>query len=107
MPNAVRVNKYDITNGYILLFIGEYYEYNNINYNEMIKYCLMSIDKDNIYAMNNLEIYYESIDDYDNMVKYYLMAIECGNKNAMKNLGRYYMRKNILEWEIVNSINYN
>ena len=78
------INKYDITNGYILFFIGEYYDFKNINCNEMIKYYLMSIDKDNINAMNNLAMYYDSIQDYDNTVKYYLMAIECGNKTAIK-----------------------
>ena len=84
------INKYDITNGYILFFIGEYYEFKNINYNEMIKYYLMSIDKDNINAMNNLARHYESIHDYDNTVKYYLMAIDKGCSSAMNNLGHYY-----------------
>ena len=27
------INKYDITDGYICFFIGEYYEFSNINYN--------------------------------------------------------------------------
>ena len=84
------INKYDITNGYILFFIGEYYEFKNINCNEMIKYYLMAIDKDNINAMNNLAMYYESIHDYDNTVKYYLMAIDKGCSSAMNNLGHYY-----------------
>jgi TPR repeat protein len=84
------INKYDITNGYILFFIGEYYEHKNINYNEMIKYYLMAIDKDNINAMNNLAMHYESIEDYDNTVKYYLMAIDKGCSSAMNNLGYYY-----------------
>lgn len=84
------INKYDITNGYILFFIGEYYEFKNINYNEMIKYYLMAIDKDNINAMNNLARHYESIHDYDNTVKYYLMAIDKGCSSAMNNLGYYY-----------------
>ena len=84
------ITKYDITNGYILFFIGEYYEFKNINYNEMIKYYLMAIDKDNINAMNNLARHYESIHDYDNTVKYYLMAIDNGCSSAMNNLGYYY-----------------
>ena len=50
----------------------------------------MSIDKDNINAMNNLARHYESIHDYDNMVKYYLMAIDKGCSSAMNNLGHYY-----------------
>ena len=84
------ITKYDITNGYILFFIGEYYEFKNINYIEMIKYYLMAIDKDNINAMNNLARHYESIHDYDNTVKYYLMAIDKGCSSAMNNLGYYY-----------------
>ena len=85
------INKYDITNGYILFFIGEYYEHKNINYNEMIKYYLMAIDKGCSSAMNNLGYYYFYYEaDHDEMLKYFLMAIEYGNKTAMKNLGHYY-----------------
>ena len=60
------------------------------NYDEMIKYYLISIDNGYYSAMNNLGQYYYKIDDIDNMLKYHLMAIENGSICSITNLGCYY-----------------
>jgi TPR repeat protein len=60
--------------------LGHYYQFIDYNYNLMIKYYLMAIEKGNSYAMNNLGYYYEIEEKkYDLMKKYYVMAIK--NKN--------------------------
>ena len=40
----IDINNYDLDNCLILNLIGQYYNFININYNEMIKYYLMAID---------------------------------------------------------------
>ena len=59
--------------------LGLYYK-SIQDYDQMKKYYLMAIEKNNEKAMYNLAIYYKSIKDYDQMNKYYLMAIEKDNK---------------------------
>ena len=47
----------------------EYYK--SKNYDEMKKYFLMAIDKGNLFAMNNLGLYYKYYEkNYDLMKKY-------------------------------------
>ena len=52
------------------------------DYDNMLKYYLMSIDKGNDNAMCNLGNYHKEQKKYDKMKKYYLMAIEKGHDNA-------------------------
>lgn len=56
------------------------------DYDNMVKYYLMAIEKNNSHAMHNLGFYYEKIKNYDNALKYYLMAIEHGDDNATTTL---------------------
>jgi TPR repeat protein len=101
-----------------LYYIGQYYQYIQINYSMMEKYYWMSIDKANITVkyillyienydilknqleinqhcsniMNCLGSYYMNIEkDYIKMKQYYMMAIEKGNTNSMNNIASYYM----------------
>jgi tetratricopeptide (TPR) repeat protein len=70
---------------------GNYYYDVEKNCDEMKKYYLMSIDKGDSNAMNQLGCYYENIEkNYDEAKKYYLMAIDKGNSNAMNQFGCYY-----------------
>ena len=80
-----------INNSYYLLWIGNYYQYTEINYDQMKKYYKMAIDQGNHDVMFNLGLYYNDIEtNYDQMKKYYKMAIDQGNHDAMFNLGLYY-----------------
>ena len=73
-------------------YLGFYYDLKK-DYDNMIKYYLMAIDKGDISSINNLAYFFEEQKDYDNMIKYYLMAIDKGNDDAMQNLGYYYEKK--------------
>lgn len=80
-------NEYDI-----YMLVGLFYFINN-NYNEMIKYYLLAIEKDNLFAINTLGLFYEEVEkDYENAKKYYLLAVEKGDKFAMLNLMLFYSR---------------
>ncbi|MDX1702552.1 MAG: hypothetical protein R3250_18120, partial [Melioribacteraceae bacterium] len=74
-------------------FYGAYCEMKG-DYDNMIKYYLMAIEKNDSYAMSNLGYYYEKQKDYDNMMKYYLMAIEKGSKEGMIWLNDYFQENN-------------
>ena len=83
-------NKEDIVvSSNVLLYYGCYCEIKK-DYDNMIKYYSISIEKDNFYAMKNLAIFYEDKNDYDNMMKYFLMGIEKGNSDSMNGLAKYY-----------------
>lgn len=88
--DELNIQDYDLTNHIILCNIAHYYQLIKKDYNKMIKYYLMSIDKGSTDAMLNLGNYYYDIKKYDKMEKYYLMGIEKGDSNAMFNLGFYY-----------------
>src|SRR5437588_730551 len=60
------------------------------DYDKMMKYYLMAIEKGDINSMHGLGFYYDSIKDYENMKKYYLMAIKKGDRDSMHNLALYY-----------------
>lgn len=80
-------NEYDV-----YMLVGLFYFVNN-NYDEMIKYYLISIEKDNLFAMNTLGLFYEEVEiNYENAIKYYSLAAEKGDKFAMSNLMLYYSR---------------
>ena len=63
--------------------LSEYFK-KNADYESMMKYSLMAIEKDNIDAMIFLAEYYEESEDHKNVSKYYLMAIDKGNSDAMR-----------------------
>jgi len=72
------------------LYYGVYYRIKK-DYDQMNKYYLIAIEKNNAIAMNNLGFHYQIVEkDYEQMKKYYFMAIEKGNTKAMNNLGFYY-----------------
>ncbi len=77
--------------GLELFYYGIHYKINK-NYNNMVKYWLMAIDKGYSNAIFHLGLHYKNIYDIDNMLKYYLMAIEKGDVRAMHNLGLYYQK---------------
>lgn len=74
----------------IYLFYGIYYERIEENIEKSIGYYLLSANKGNHHAMNNLGRCYEDLEEYDLVMKYYLMAIDKGSVRAMNNLGLYY-----------------
>ena len=76
----------------IYYYYGIYYQIQN-DFDNMIKYYLMAIEKNNSTAMNNLATFYEKQQNYDQMMKYYLMAIEKDNSTAMNNLADYYEKQ--------------
>ena len=88
----------------VAFYYGRYYEYCNgkKNYDNMMKYYLISIERGNSYAMNSLAFYFKKQKKYYKMKKYYLMAIERDNSSAMKNLGFYYKQ----EKDYVNMMKY-
>ena len=72
--------------------LGYYYQFTEINYEEMKFYYLRAIADGNDHkAMNNLGYYYQYIEkDYEKMQLYYLMAIKEGNTDAIDNIAYYY-----------------
>jgi tetratricopeptide (TPR) repeat protein len=83
----------------VMVKVGNYYLYEDKNYEEAKKYLLIAVSHGNSEAMNNLGYYYENEGEYDKAIKYYRMAIERGNDFAMSNLGHYYhyVKKNYKE----------
>jgi hypothetical protein len=74
-----------------MIYLANYYQNIEENYDLAKKYYLMAIEKGNTEAMRHLGIYYECFENnYVLMMKYLLMAIEKGNMGAMHNLGNYY-----------------
>lgn len=70
-------------------YLGNYYKIAK-NYDKMVEYYLMAINRGNDYSMHSLGLYYRNQKNYDLMIKYFLMAIDRGNKYSMNNLGIYY-----------------
>jgi hypothetical protein len=86
--------KFENNDDFTCLWIANYHKDVTKNYDEMLKYYLMAIEKSNTDAMNNLANYYQRIDDnYEEMMKYYLLAIKKGNVNAMNSLAWYYQSR--------------
>ena len=75
-----------------------YFYDENGNYEEMVKYYLMAIDRGDPGSMFNLALYYdEKCNDYEQMTKYYLMAIENGDPSAMNNLVLHYKQHKMFD----------
>lgn len=55
-------------------YLGHYYQEQR-NYDNMIKYYLIAIDKGDSNSMYTLGNYFYKQQDYDNMMKYYLQLI--------------------------------
>ena len=74
----------------LYFYLGVYYHLNS-SYNEMKKYYMLAIAKNNMHAMNNLAIYFKNVEkNYEEAKKYYLMGILNGDVKAMNNLAYYY-----------------
>ncbi len=90
------------------LYFGVYY-YIHKNTDNMMKYYMLAIEKENSCAMYNLGNYYKKQKDYDNMMKYYMLAIEKGNSYAMCDLGIYYCKQkdydNMMKYYIMGAKN--
>jgi tetratricopeptide (TPR) repeat protein len=56
----------------VYLYFGVYYSRIKGNYDIAMKYYLKSIEKGNVYAMNNLALHYQNIEEYELAEKYYL-----------------------------------
>jgi TPR repeat protein len=70
--------------------VGNYYQ-SISDYDKMVKYYIMAIEKGDADAMHKLAHYYQFIKiDYEKMIKYYLMAIEKKLAKSMYNLAQYY-----------------
>lgn len=69
------------------------YFYTTGDYDQMIKYLLLSIEHGDDVSMNNLGAYYYEIGNYEQMEKYLLLSINEGYKPAMINYANYH--KNI------------
>jgi tetratricopeptide (TPR) repeat protein len=75
-----------------LLQQGLTYQDNN-DYENMMKYYQLLLDKDNMYVKLNLGVYYMKKDDFNNMMKYLQPLIDNKFTVAMNNLGLYYKEK--------------
>lgn len=78
-------------NSYIYNLLGIYYNINN-DYQNMLKYYLLAIEKEHYGAVFNIALYYEDQKDYANMMKYYLLAVDNKDTDAMFNLGNYFYK---------------
>jgi len=75
----------------LYIWIGNYYEHIEKDYDKMKKYYLMAIEMNNTDAMADMANYYQTTEiNYDKMKEYYLMAVEMNHPIAMNNLGFYY-----------------
>ena len=92
--NNINTKNYDLEDVIILNLIGQYYHYIYINYNKMIKYYTIAIEKNYMTSMYNLGFYYQNI-DYELMKMYYLMAIDKNCSNSMNDLKQYYFTEEI------------
>lgn len=79
----------DVTSSNSTHYYGLYYHLKE-DYTNMMKYYLLSIEKGNVYSMNNMGVHFKEKKDYVNMFKYLDMVIENNNDICMLNLGTYY-----------------
>ena len=87
---SIDVDKYNLQNDKILLFIGLYYKFKNNSYMSF-KYFKLASDKNNIYGLYEIGNYYYHIQkDIHEAKIYYLKASELGASSAMANLGSIY-----------------
>jgi len=85
-----KTEEQEIKLGNIYYKLGYFYQQKK-NYNEMLRYYLIAINKNNTFATVKLAGYYEHIEkNYDKAKKYYILGVEQNNSDAMFNLGQYY-----------------
>ena len=80
-----KIYKGEYNNDQWWFYLGTYYKEQK-DYDNMMKYYLLAISKDNSNAMNNLGVYYYEQKDYDNMMKYYLMALSKNHPKTKQNV---------------------
>lgn len=71
-------------------YYGLYHTDITKNYDEAIKYFMVSINAGNSNSMNNIASLYGEIGNDKEAVKYYMMAINAGNTDCIGDLGFYY-----------------
>lgn len=77
-----------------LYLIGFYYKLEK-DYEQAIKYFEISGKKNNIYALNELGIYYRDIEiNTREMTKHFMKAIKLKSSEAMRNMAIYYKKNN-------------
>ena len=77
----------------MMIYIAIYYDSIN-NYEQVKKYYMMAIANKNYYAMINLGLYFENIENDAVLAKkYYQMAVEQNNDYAMIILGNSYFKE--------------
>jgi len=81
-----------IENGYIQSASNLALYYKSLKmYDEMKKYFLIGVVKNDVYSMNQLGIHYQLVEkDYEQMKLYYIMAIDKDCVESMINIGCYY-----------------
>jgi tetratricopeptide (TPR) repeat protein len=79
------------TSSEIYMFLARFYQLEE-DYDNMIKYDLLAIEKGNILSMFVLGYYFKDKHEYDNMLKYFLMGIEKGSILCACSLGSYYYK---------------
>jgi TPR repeat protein len=75
-----------------MVALGAYYE-DIKDYDNMKKYYLMAVEKNNWDALVDLGYYYQMIKDYDNMIKYYFLALDKAKSLTHKGLVIAYLCK--------------
>ena len=76
--------------------LGRYY-YRHKEYNQMLKFWEMSINKKNIEAIFNLGKFFEDEKQYDKMIHALKMAIDLGSEKAIQSLALYYEKNKEFE----------
>jgi hypothetical protein len=70
--------------------MAKYYQEILINYDKIIKYCLMGIERNDFDAMYRLATFYENMMNVPMAIKYFEMCIEFGDINSIHDLAYFY-----------------
>jgi tetratricopeptide (TPR) repeat protein len=79
------------TSSEIYMFLARFYQLEE-DYDNMIKYDLLAIEKGNVISMLVLGCFFKDMHKYENMLKYFLMGIDRGCKMCSCSLGNYYYK---------------
>jgi tetratricopeptide (TPR) repeat protein len=77
--------------GEIYMFLARFYQLEE-DYDNMIKYDLLAIEKGNVMSMLVLGCFFKDTHKYENMLKYFLMGIDKGCKMCSCSLGSYHYK---------------
>src|SRR5439155_958881 len=79
-------------NDMLYLYLG-IFNFIKKNYDEMKKYYLLAIEKNNMMALNNLAFYYYKNNQFEDMLKYFLIGVDKGDTISMNNLAYFYYKE--------------